>query len=161
MRFPTWASVLLAAAACGSPPPETWEDSLAAAGHAEKKGGYCDARAVIQNKCVRCHSDPPQNAAPFALDTYASTQEPSPSRDNPDRIRADRMLRAVESGFMPYTALSLDPPVEPLTCEEKTTLLAWLRDGAPPPEGGEEACAERTPQLLECAEDGAAGTGSE
>jgi hypothetical protein len=41
---------------------------------------------------------------------------------------------------MPYVALndpptSLMPPVEPLTAEEKATLLAWLEQGAEP-EGG-------------------------
>lgn len=157
IRASTWTWTVLVAAACGSPPSGISEDSLAA-GHTDENNEFCAASAVIQRKCVRCHSDPPQNAAPFALDTYAATQEPSPTRDDPDRIRADRMLHAVESGFMPYMGFSLDPPVEPLTCEEKTTLLAWLRHGSPPPPAeGEEACAEHTPKLLECADEAAAG----
>jgi len=153
-----WASLLSLGAGCASGAAETWDDSHAAAGH-EEPNSFCDAYAVLQRKCVRCHSDPPQNGAPFPLETYAATQVPSPSMKNPDRIRADRMIAAVESDFMPYTALVLDPPVEPLTCEEKTTLLAWLREGSPPPDGGEQACAQLAPRLLECSEPGAAGAG--
>jgi hypothetical protein len=52
----------------------------------------------------------------------------------------DVMLDAVGRDFMPYVALndpptSLMPPVEPLTEEEKATLLGWLMQGALP-EGG-------------------------
>jgi uncharacterized membrane protein len=149
-----FASAVGFGSACASAPVETWQDSLASAGHVERNA-YCAAFDVIQRKCVRCHSDPPKNGAPFALDTYAATQEPSPSRAEPDRIRADRMLLAVESGFMPYTDLILDPPVEALTCEEKTTLLSWLESGSPLPADGDESCEGVETQLLECAESGA------
>jgi len=142
---------------CGSGPPETWENSLARAEQPEG-ASFCDAFSVIERKCVRCHSNPPQNGAPFPLDSYEATQAPSPSSKEPDRIRADRMLKAVESGFMPYTSLRLDPPVEPLSCEEKTTLLTWLRNGSPPPTDAANPCGDRAPRLLECAEDGAGGT---
>lgn len=43
---------------------------------------------------------------------------------------------AVESGAMPFVELteilSLSPPVEDLTPEEKTVLLTWLEQGACP-----------------------------
>jgi uncharacterized membrane protein len=160
MRFlrVTYALVLFGAA-CSSGPADTWENSVS---HTDQPStiAFCDAYAVIEQKCVRCHSDPPKNGAPFALDSYEATQAPSPSSKDPDRIRADRMLKAVESGFMPYTSLLLDPPVEPLTCEERTTLLEWLRNGSPPPADSENPCGDEPPRLLECADDGAgAGDG--
>jgi hypothetical protein len=153
-------SVVALCFGCASGPAETWHDATAGAGH-QQRNAFCDAHAVLMNKCVRCHSDPPRYGAPFALDTYAATQEAAPSSKRPDRIRAEQMIAAVESGFMPYTALALDPPVEPLTCEEKATLLAWLKSPTPPPEGGEGACADRAPEWLECVETGAAGANSD
>lgn len=50
------------------------------------------------------------------------------------------MLDAVAKDFMPFVALNepptnLMPPVEPLTVDEKATLLGWLEQGALP-EGG-------------------------
>jgi uncharacterized membrane protein len=153
------ASLVSLGASCASAPAETWEDALAGAGH-EERNDFCGAYTIIHEKCVRCHSDPPTNGAPFALDTYAAIAAPSASRNDPERIMADRMFAAVESGFMPYTSLVLDPPVEALTCEERATLLAWLRAPSPPPAGGEAACADSVPRLLEC-EAGAAGAGAE
>jgi uncharacterized membrane protein len=113
---------------------------------------FCDARAVVAQKCLRCHSDPPANGAPFSLATYADVTTPSPSRRDPERTRADRMLAAVESDFMPPISLLVDPAVEPLTCEERATLLAWLRAEAPPPPSGDEACTDAPPALLACDE---------
>jgi uncharacterized membrane protein len=153
------ASLVSLGASCASGPAETWEDALAGAGH-EERNEFCDAYTIIQDKCVRCHANPPRNGAPFPLDTYAAIDAPSPSRNDPERMMADHMFAAIESGFMPYTTLLLDPPVEPLTCEERTTLLAWLRAPSPPPAGGEAACAESIPRLLEC-DSGAAGAGAE
>jgi hypothetical protein len=63
------------------------------------------------------------------------------------------MLAAVESDFMPLTSLLLDPPVEALTCEEKSTLLAWLRAGAPLPPHGDVSCDDAVPELLACEEE--------
>jgi uncharacterized membrane protein len=117
----------------------------------DQPGSFCDAFAVIQAKCVRCHSDPPQHGAPFALTDYAATQEPAPTSKDPERTRADRMLSAVASDFMPDTALALEPPVEALTCEEKATLLAWLDAGAPAP-ASEADCGRSKPHLLACDE---------
>jgi uncharacterized membrane protein len=111
---------------------------------------FCDARAVVAAKCTRCHADPPVNGAPFSLVTYDDMTAPSPSSKNPERTRADRMLAAVESGFMPFVSLRVEPPVEPLTCEEKATLLAWLRDGAPPAPSGENACENVATELVAC-----------
>lgn len=114
--------------------------------------GFCSAFAVVERRCVRCHADPPVNGAPFALDNYASTQVPAPSKADPGELRAGRMLAAVESNEMPPVSLRVEPPVEPLTCEERATLLAWLEDGAPPPPDGDPDCMQAAPELLACDE---------
>jgi hypothetical protein len=80
---------------------------------------------------------PPQHGAPAPFLTYEDTQAAYPGSD----IKfSDLMLNDVAKGFMPFVALnnpptSLMPPVEPLTDEEKATLLGWLKQGAQP-EGG-------------------------
>ena len=146
-------SILLTlAGACSAPAAEPAPSPVATTAQ-DVKGGYCDAFAVIERKCTRCHADPPVNGAPFPLDSYEAISAPSPSSAEPDRTRADRMLSAVESNFMPDTGLKLDPPVEPLTCEERTTLLEWLQNGAGPPTNGDTACRGHTPSLLACVPD--------
>jgi uncharacterized membrane protein len=86
---------------------------------------WCEAFAIIQRKCQRCHADPPENGAPFSLMEYSDTQVLFGKR------RVWRQMRdAVASGAMPFVELTdllhLDPPVEDLTPEEKATLIAWL-----------------------------------
>jgi len=92
---------------------------------------WCDARAVMQRKCHRCHQDPPMNGAPMSLLTWEDTQAGWSATQNVN----DVMLDAVSRDFMPYVTLndpptSLMPPVEPLIAAEKATLLAWLKQGA-------------------------------
>jgi hypothetical protein len=60
-----------------------------------------------------------------------------------EQTYADVAARAVELDIMPYVALNepprpVMPPVEPLTAEEKATLLGWLQQGAQP--GGGTDC---------------------
>jgi hypothetical protein len=91
----------------------------------------------MRSKCQRCHTDPPVNGAPVPFLTYEDTQAQYYASDEK---WSDAMVGPVTRGFMPYVALndpptSLMPPVEPLTDDEKTTLLTWLKQGALP-EGG-------------------------
>ncbi len=86
----------------------------------------CEIEAVIRAKCQRCHNDPPQNDAPFPLLTWEDTRRPYGML-----LVYEAMLPAIETDFMPLTQLELDPPVEPLTPEEKAPMLDWLRDEAP------------------------------
>ncbi len=95
---------------------------------------WCEALTVIQAKCQRCHTEPPQNGAPFALLEHSDLHQAYPP-NRTDREVWQAMEVAVEIDFMPYTALDLDPPVQPLTAEEKSTLLAYLGAGAPPTGG--------------------------
>jgi hypothetical protein len=125
----------------GGPLPDAMEDPPEAAAGAAGVGGggvpFCAALEVIRAKCQRCHSDPPQNGAPVPFLTYEDTQA---SYFDTDRKWSEMMLNAVTKGFMPFVRLndpptSLMPPVQPLTDEEKATLLDWLEQGALP-EGG-------------------------
>lgn len=99
---------------------------------------FCEALTVIRAKCQRCHQDPPQNGAPVPFLGYEDTQAPYV-----DTLKySDIMLVAVERDFMPYVALNdrddpIMPPVEPLTGDEKTTLLTWLEQGALPVGGSD------------------------
>jgi hypothetical protein len=97
---------------------------------------FCDALAVTRAKCQRCHGDPTENGAPVPFVTYDDFQA-SYFESKKWWQRAQEM---VEIDYMPYVALNepptnLMPPVEPLTAEEKMTLLTWFQQGALP-EGG-------------------------
>jgi uncharacterized membrane protein len=103
---------------------------------------WCDVAPILEAKCQRCHAEPTENGAPFPLETYADTQVEESSK------RSHLMRSAVSTDFMPPTVFRLEPPVEPLTCEEKRTLLAWLDDGTPPAK--DETCQDEAPTLLAC-----------
>lgn len=106
--------VTLALLGCGSDGP-----SDAAVGFP------CEVERILQAKCQRCHGDPLQNAAPFPLLTWEDTQVSRGSSRIYERIKI-----AVSSRFMPLMISGLDPPVEPLTTEERAALLDWLEEGA-------------------------------
>ena len=99
-----------------------------AAGAAPQSGpDWCAARAILRAKCQRCHSEPQENGAPFALLTYADTQ----AEDRAGTPRFEKMKAALESDYMPPQFLKLTPEVEPLLADERSTLLTWLA-GEPP-----------------------------
>jgi hypothetical protein len=87
----------------------------------------CEIEAILTSKCQRCHQDPPRNDAPFPLLTWSDTR-----RSYGVQLVYQAMLPAIESDFMPLTEIELDPPVQPLTANEKETLLDWLEGGAEP-----------------------------
>ena len=104
---------------------------------------WCDVEPILQAHCQRCHTEPPENGAPFALLTHADTQEGNPHR-------YEQMAAVLEQDFMPPQWLEVDPPVEPLPCGEKVTLLAWIDQGAAPPPKDDAACLATPPTVLEC-----------
>lgn len=81
---------------------------------------FCDIEPILQDKCHRCHTDPPENDAPFPLVTYDDVDE-----------RVARVRVAVDSGFMPLTTASLEPPVEDLSPSERELIVEWIDSGAP------------------------------
>lgn len=101
---------------------------------------WCDVFAVLSCKCQRCHTDPPENGAPFPLLAYEHTQAEYGGGQVWQALRG-----AIASDFMPPSFLpELMPPVEKLTDFEKATLIGWADQGAtllgsadcvaPPPE---------------------------
>lgn len=97
---------------------------------------WCEALTVIDNKCQRCHQDPTKNGAPVPFLTYEDTQ----IQWTTEKKAPQMIFEAVSRDFMPFVALNGNPelegpPVEPLTPDEKATLLGWIEQGALP-EGG-------------------------
>lgn len=95
---------------------------------------FCAAFSVVQAKCQRCHGEPLRNGAPVPFMRYEDFLAPY---GGGEQTYADVAARAVELDIMPYVALNepprpVMPPVEPLTAEEKATLLGWLEQGAQP-----------------------------
>jgi hypothetical protein len=132
----------IAVVSCGDSSDSTTTSGGAAGLAGAGSGGeaqipFCAALEVIRDKCQRCHQSPPQHGAPVPFLTYEDTQA---QYYTTDQKWSDAMVGAVARDFMPDLAqnnppLSLMPPVEPLTADEKQTLLGWLAQGAKP-EGG-------------------------
>jgi hypothetical protein len=140
---------VLLATACGGTPDSTTPSSGGDGGSGNSGGTasnagdpgtavpFCAALTVIRDKCQRCHGEPLQHGAPAPFLTYQDTQAPYYTTD---KKWWEVMIPAVTKDLMPYVALNdpptnIKPPVEPLTVEEKATLLGWLEQGAKP-EGG-------------------------
>lgn len=123
---------------CGSDSGSKGDSGGTDAGGSASGGvAFCEALTVIRDKCQRCHLSPPEHGAPVPFMTYEDTQA---QYYTTDRKWSDAMVSAVARGIMPDLAqnqppLSLMPPVEPLTEDEKTTLLDWLAQGAKPAGG--------------------------
>jgi len=115
---------------------------------------WCDVFAVLACKCQRCHTEPQENGAPFALLTYEDTQAPIGTSSQ----RWQRMRSAVALNFMPPTFFDdLMPPVEMLTDFEKATIIGWADQGAELL--GSAECTAPAPEACPRVEVGAGGAG--
>ena len=85
----------------------------------------CAVDDAFAAKCRRCHTIPTRHGAPFVFLTWQDTQQ-----KRGDEPLSMLIGRAVRSGFMPYR-IEANPKVEPLTDEEKKTILDWVDAGAP------------------------------
>lgn len=103
------------------PTPPPWADRVS------PDGGFpCEVDKVLAVSCRRCHWEPRENEAPFALVRY----------DDIERMRSGKpisklMEQMVEADLMPPLDEPVEPKVTPLTLKQKETLLKWLADGAP------------------------------
>jgi len=88
-------------------------------------GFPCDVEAALKAKCRRCHTIPARHGAPFPLLTWEQTQD-----DYHGTPIVRHMARAVKSGFMPYR-INANPPIEPLTDDEKQAIVSWAEAGGP------------------------------
>jgi hypothetical protein len=85
----------------------------------------CDVDQVLADKCRRCHGSPARHGAPLTF--YKWSELHAEYLGEPVY---KRLGRAVETGFMP-NRIPANPPVEPLSPDEKRTLAAWVAAGAP------------------------------
>ena len=145
------ATYALGALACGAPADGT--SAMNGSGHAgvlEPVGGaaahsgdspaatWCAAREVLEHKCQRCHGATPEHGAPFSLVSYEDTQVVNAR----GKARYELMAEAISSDYMPAMFVKLSPAVEPLTDEERATLLDWCEHEAPAPSADDEACPD-------------------
>ncbi len=85
----------------------------------------CKVDDVFASKCRRCHTTPTRHGAPLVFLTWDDTRQ--------ERLGQPLFTvigRAVRTNFMPYR-VEANPPVEPLTDDEKKTILDWVDAGAP------------------------------
>jgi uncharacterized membrane protein len=85
----------------------------------------CAVDDVFAAKCRRCHTIPTRHGAPFVFLTYDDTRQ-----DRFGQPLSTVIGRAVRTNFMPYK-VEANPPVQPLTDEEKKIILDWVDAGAP------------------------------
>jgi cytochrome c5 len=137
MKVVWFCALMIAAASYGCSGSNGGDEPAGAAGStaAGGTGGQggstpelpCAVQQVIAAKCERCHGDPLRNGAPVRIANWEDTQ-----RNYGPRPLHEAMLEVVEIDFMPPVGLEASPPIEPLTDEEKETLVGWLKDGAAP-----------------------------
>ncbi|WP_283635918.1 hypothetical protein [Aquaticitalea lipolytica] len=76
-----------------------------------------DVKPIIDNNCIICHSNPPQNGAPMPLLTYDNVKEAMQNRDLIDRIST------TDLGFlMPFGGPRLPQNLI-------DTIIQWQADG--------------------------------
>ncbi len=136
-RFSIFLCLILVAACEKEDPPATEkpapvvEEPEAAqppawAGRISADSGFpCAVEQVLQQSCRRCHWEPQENEAPFALKTWDDTQAMRSGK--PIHVL---MLQMVEADLMPPLDALVEPDVQPLTEEQKGVLVGWLKQGA-------------------------------
>ncbi len=84
-----------------------------------------DVDAVLQAKCQLCHTDPPQNGAPFPLKTYADLHATFVG----SIPRYQEAYALIQPDGMPHMPFGNAPQ---LTTDEFAILSSWLAACAPP-----------------------------
>lgn len=100
--------------------PPTWSTRFSPG-----SGFPCEIERVLASSCRRCHWEPRENDAPFALVKWDDTR-----RERQGSPIFVLMKKQVEAELMPPLDEPVEPPVTPLTVEQKKTLLGWLEQGA-------------------------------
>jgi hypothetical protein len=107
------------------PPPPLPEEPPLELVRVPSSGLPCEVDDVFARKCRRCHTIPTRHGAPFVFLTWDDTQQ-----DRGGQKLTQLIARAVRSNFMPYR-IEANPPVAPLTDEEKKIILDWTDAGGP------------------------------
>jgi hypothetical protein len=85
----------------------------------------CKVDDVFAGKCRRCHTVPTRHGAPLVFLTWEDAHH--------DRLGQPLYAvigRAVRTNFMPQR-IEANPPVQPLSDDEKKIILDWVDAGAP------------------------------
>jgi hypothetical protein len=85
----------------------------------------CKVDDVFAAKCRRCHTVPTRHNAPLVFLTWDDTRQ-----DRMGQPLFTIIGRAVRTNFMPYR-IEANPPVLPLTDDEKKIITDWVDAGAP------------------------------
>jgi hypothetical protein len=104
------------------PPPEEPPVELT---RVARSGLPCKVDDAFAAKCRRCHTIPTRHGAPFVFLTWEDTQQ-----ERGGQRLTELIGRAVRSNFMPYR-MEANPPVLPLSDEEKKAILDWVDAGGP------------------------------
>jgi hypothetical protein len=100
------------------------------AGSGGKSGNLpCAIKQIVSDKCLMCHKDPPDFAAPMALTNVAQFHAATKNDASKTYAQsAKARINAASSG-----AGHMPPPTSPqLTSQELSSLNAWLDQGANP-----------------------------
>lgn len=85
---------------------------------AEEQVTYRDVKFILDNSCVVCHSNPPQNGAPMSLDSYLAARDAVLNRGLLDRVSREEGA----DGLMPLGGPRLPQQTIDL-------LIQWSEDG--------------------------------
>lgn len=99
--------------------------ALGCGGSGETQPRYCDVEPILKAHCVRCHSEPPAEGAPFPLTSAAHFQE-----DYGSRPVFEAAEDALVAEFMPPQE-GFTPKPTPLSDADRKTLIEFVRAGAP------------------------------
>jgi hypothetical protein len=95
---------------------------------------YCQVRAMVVNRCLSCHSNPPTAGAPMPLVTYVDLLEPAPTA--PSLMVAEVALDRIQNAARPMPPA----PLARVSGAEIQGLRAWLDEGTP-----QRSCGPVTP----------------
>jgi cytochrome c5 len=129
-------SAIACATTTDEPSPPAPLNGASGEASAANRPTWCEARAVLELKCQRCHGTTPEHGAPFSLVTYDDTQ----AQNANGKLRYELIATALATDFMPPRYLELEPEVALLTDAEQATLLGWCESGAPAPSAEDPDC---------------------
>lgn len=131
LRWASWCLLTLGAACTGAvsatPGGSDYTDQKVGdgVGGGGTQGLPCDIAALLEARCISCHTNPPVGKAVMALLTYEDLTAPS----NSDASKSVAQL-ALERMQSPYDPMPPSPGA-PATAEEIGAFAAWVGAGTP------------------------------
>jgi mono/diheme cytochrome c family protein len=97
-----------------------------------------DVSAIFANSCIDCHSQTKGRIEKKLDLTDLVAVAGSQRIINRESVEAGKLYQEVNSGDMPYKDDDLVHK-QPLTDKEKNTIIEWIKQGAPLPQGSQDA----------------------